>query len=88
MKHILMKHISLKRESSGRRIRRCPSFFRIARLVDKNGKVVIFKNNKPKYLIIDASKFADIDLTDDERIDLVAAQILKKYKAAFMELAK
>ena len=29
-----------------------------------------------------------IDLTDDEKIDVVAARILKKYKPAFMELAK
>ena len=27
-------------------------------------------------------------MTDDEKIDFVAARILKKYKPAFMELAK
>ena len=29
-----------------------------------------------------------IDMTDDEKIDVVAARILKKYKPAFKELAK
>lgn len=29
-----------------------------------------------------------IDMTDDEKIDFVAQRILKKYKAAFEELAK
>ena len=29
-----------------------------------------------------------IDITDDEKVDFVAARILKKYKPAFMELAK
>ena len=28
------------------------------------------------------------NMTDDEKIDYVAARILKKYKAAFLELAK
>ena len=28
------------------------------------------------------------DMTDDEKIDYIAAKILKKYKLAFMELAK
>ncbi len=29
-----------------------------------------------------------VDLTDDEKIDIVAARILEKHKAAFIELAK
>ena len=29
-----------------------------------------------------------IEMTDDEKIDFVAARILKKYKPAFLELAK
>lgn len=31
---------------------------------------------------------ADLELTDDEKIDMVAKQILEKYKPAFLELAK
>ena len=55
---------------------------------EKNGQVVIFKNNKPKYMLVDLDVSPMIDMTDDEKIDVVAARILKKYKPAFMELAK
>lgn len=64
------------------------NFSKVARLVDKNGEVIIFKNNKPKYRMVDVDSSADLELTDDEKIDIVAARILKKHKAAFMELAK
>lgn len=46
------------------------NFSRVARLVDKNGEVVIFKNNKPKYRMINVNSDADIELTDDEKIDV------------------
>ena len=51
-------------------------------------QAVIFKNNKPKYMLVDLDVSPMIDMTDDEKIDVVAARILKKYKPAFMELAK
>ena len=49
---------------------------------------MIFKNNKPKYMLVDLDVSPMIDMTDDEKIDVVAARILKKYNPAFMELAK
>ena len=61
------------------------NFSRVTRIAEKNGQAVIFKNNKPKYMLVDLDV---IDMTDDEKIDVVAARILKKYKPAFMELAK
>ena len=64
------------------------NFSKVARLVDKTGEVVIFKNNKPKYRLVDVDSDAGLDLTDDEKIDIAAARILKRYKPAFMELAK
>lgn len=64
------------------------NFSRVARIADKNGEAVIFKNNRPKYRLIDLDHEADIELTEDEAIDVVAARILKRYKPAFMELAK
>ena len=36
----------------------------------------------------EVKSFENEVLTDDEKIDLVAARILKKYKPAFLELAK
>ena len=64
------------------------NFSRVARMVDKNGEVVIFKNNKPKYKLIDIDSDTTIEMTDDEKIDFVAARILKQYRRAFEELAK
>ena len=51
-------------------------------------RVVIFKNNKPKYKLVDIEQDSEIQMTDDEKIDFVAARILKEYRKAFEELAK
>jgi antitoxin Phd len=64
------------------------NFSRVARMVDKNGEVVIFKNNKPKYKLVDIESDTTIEMTDDEKIDFVAARVLKQYRRAFEELAK
>ncbi len=64
------------------------NFSRVARNADRMGSVVIFKNNKPKYRLIDIEQDTGIEMTDDEKIDFVAARILKKYHKAFEELAK
>lgn len=64
------------------------NFSRVTRIAEKSGQAVIFKNNRPKYLLIDLDTSPVIDLTDDERIDIVAARVLAKYKPAFEELAK
>ena len=64
------------------------NFSRVARMVDRTGEVYIFKNNKPKYRLVDIENDTTIEMTDDEKIDFVAARILKKYRRAFEELAK
>ena len=65
------------------------NFSTISRSVDKNGKAVILKNNKPKYLVVDIeSNECVFDMTDEEKIDLISARVLKKYLPAFKELAK
>jgi antitoxin Phd len=64
------------------------NFSKVTRMADKKGQVVIFKNNRPKYMVVDLDNSPMIDMTDDEKIDFVAARILKKYKPAFLELAK
>ena len=50
--------------------------------------VYLAQNGKPKYKLIDLDIETDIEMTDDEKIDFVAARILKKYRRAFEELAK
>ena len=64
------------------------NFSKATRIAEKNGQAVIFKNNKPKYLLIDIDSNPQIEMTDDEMVELVAARILKKYKQAFLELAE
>ena len=64
------------------------NFSRVTRIADAQGQAVIFKNNKPKYLLVDVENSPYFDMTDDEKIDVIAARILKKFKPAFEELAK
>ncbi|MBQ4288342.1 MAG: type II toxin-antitoxin system Phd/YefM family antitoxin [Clostridia bacterium] len=65
------------------------NFSRVAKKADEYGVAIIFKNNRPKYQLIDLDREAtERELTDDEKIDIIARQIIKEYKPAFLELAK
>ena len=64
------------------------NFSKAARIADKQGSVVVFKNNKPKYMLINLENNPLIDLTVDEKIDVVAKRVLEKHRKAFEELAK
>ena len=64
------------------------NFSRVTRIADANGQAVVFKNNRPKYLLIDMERSPLFDMTYDEKIDVVAARIMKKFKSAFEELAQ
>ena len=64
------------------------NFSKATRLADEYRDVVVFKNNKPKYKIINLELEPDLELTDDEKIDVIARRILNQFKPAFLELAK
>lgn len=64
------------------------NFSKATRIADKQGSVVIFKNNKPRYMLIDLENNPVLELSEDEKIDIVAKRILEKYRKAFEELAK
>ena len=64
------------------------NFSKAARLTEEKGRVVIFKNNRPKYLLIDMENEEFLELSDDEKIDIVAKRVLEKYRPAFEALAK
>ena len=64
------------------------NFSKVARIADRYGEAMIFRNNRPKYKLIDLEQEPDLELTDDERIDIAATRILMRYKSAFEELAK
>lgn len=64
------------------------NFSKVARVAENNGQAVIFKNNRPKFLLIDVDSNSYFDITDDEKIDVAAKRIMKRFKPAFEELAK
>ena len=64
------------------------NFSRVTRIAEKSGQAVIFKNNRPKFMLVDLENSPILDMTDDEKIDVVAARILRRFKPAFEELAK
>lgn len=63
-------------------------FSRVAQIADTYGKAIIFKDNRPKYRLIDLEQEDDLELSDDEKIDIMAQRILNKYRSAFEALAQ
>ena len=64
------------------------NFSRATKVADTKGSVVILKNNKPKYVLVNLNENPYIDLTEDEKIDVIAKRILEKHKHAFEVLSK
>lgn len=64
------------------------NFSRATRIADENGSALVFKNNRPKYKLTNLEVEPDLELTDDEKIDIVARRIMIRFKPAFLELAK
>ena len=64
------------------------NFLEVIKIADIRGKVVIFKDNKPRYILMNIDESPIIEMTDDEKINFVAERILREHKAAFLELAK
>jgi len=64
------------------------NFSKVARMVDEEKSVVILKNNKPKYIIIEYDEFSKEAKTDEEKIDDIADRVLANNMEAFKELAK
>ena len=63
-------------------------FSRATRIVKLFGQAIIFKDNRPKFMLVDLENTPILDLTDDEKINVVAARILKRFKPAFEEFSK
>lgn len=64
------------------------NFSRVAKMAESKGHIVVFKNNRPKLLVIDLDTEPQIEMTEDEKLDFIAARILREHRAAFEELAK
>ena len=64
------------------------NFSKASKTADLYGKAIIVKNNKPKYVLIGVNGGNYIELTDEEKITIVAKRMLTKHIPAFKELAK
>lgn len=64
------------------------NFSRVARMVDENGSMVIFKNNTPRYLVIEFNAAEAEQLASDEDILSVSKRLIEKNRLAYEVLAK
>ncbi|WDC84221.1 type II toxin-antitoxin system Phd/YefM family antitoxin [Caloramator sp. mosi_1] len=64
------------------------NFSKIARMVEKDKPVIILKNNKPKYILLDYEEFNKETTGEEEKLEDIANKILMKNLEAFKELAK
>ena len=64
------------------------NFSKIARLVDEKGSVVILKNNKPRYVLIEYRALEDEEVLEDKTVEEVAKKIMSKHMKAFKALAE
>ena len=64
-------------------------FSRVIYLAESYGRVVLLRDNKPKYLLIDLEQESLIyDLTEEEKMEIASKRIPRQYKPAFEELVK
>lgn len=64
------------------------NFSLVTRIVDQYGTAVIFKNNKPRYRIVEVVDAEDIETASDEDVLAVSKKLLKRNSAVYEELAK
>ena len=64
------------------------NFSKASKTADLYGKAIIVKNNRPKYVLIDVNSGSYIELTNEEKIEIIAKRMLNKHILAFKELAK
>lgn len=64
------------------------NFSKVTRLVDQFGSAVVFKNNAPRYLVIDFSKLDTDIAASDEDVMTASRKYMKKFNNTFKELAK
>lgn len=63
-------------------------FSKAAEIADSEGSVVVSVDNEPRYMIVSLKENPVLELSDEEKVDVIARRVLKKYHKAFEELAK
>ena len=64
------------------------NFSKVARKVDENGSVIILKNNRPKYLLVEFDEAIDYQEASDENVMAVSERLIKENKASYEALSK
>lgn len=67
------------------------NFSKVVRMVDESGLVVILKNNRPRYVLVDFNEYDKIKLAmqmREKKISETADAIIEENLEAFGELAK
>lgn len=64
------------------------NFSKVARMVDKNGSVIILKNNVPRYLIVEFGKAENEQLAADEDVMAISERLIMKNKDSYEVLAE
>ena len=64
------------------------NFSKVTRLVDQFGSAVVFKNNAPRYLVIDFSRLDSDTPAADDDVMTASRKFMKQYSNTFKVLAK
>lgn len=78
---INLEHIMTVTEAS-------QNFSSVAKAVDRNGTVVLMKNNRPKYVVASFEQLKAHSVADTETVAELADEIMLEYDEAFKALAK
>ena len=64
------------------------NFSRVARMVDERGPVVVLRNNRPRYVVLDYDALTEPESVDDAEVLEVSRRVMAKHAQAYRELAK
>ena len=64
------------------------NFSYFTRIVDQYGRAVVFKNNTPRYMIIDFNLIDDAETASTEDVLTSSATMMDRFDKAFEALAK
>ena len=63
-------------------------FSRIAKMVDKQGSVIILKNNAPRYILIDFNEAEAEQTVNTEDLMSISKRLISKNRKSYEVLAK
>ncbi len=64
------------------------NFSKVTHIVDQYGRAVVFKNNMPRYLIIDFNLMNNVETADTDAVLASARKLMDRFDSAFEALAK